>query len=105
MAKQKTNKRYASATKGILLEMASTFFHNIIDQLREGVRAKVENFFQDVKKAVVVFFLMLVGSLFVFVGMAKLIDRVIGFEGSGFLIVGALIAMSGFLLNMVGKRR
>jgi small-conductance mechanosensitive channel len=105
-AKQKTAKKEnGSSVKNIFLQIVNTFFHNLLDQLQDGIKVRLNDFLQETKKVAVIMFLIILGASFLFFGMASMIDFATGIKGAGFLLVGILLALIGFLLNMFSKKQ
>ncbi|MEA2007348.1 MAG: hypothetical protein U9O20_04300 [Patescibacteria group bacterium] len=101
--RRQSNSKKSSHIKDILLQVGGVFFHNLFDQVKEGVKVKLNKFLQNVKRVATVTFLVVVGVLFLFVGMANLIDSALGIKGSGFLFIGIALTLMGYLIHMLGK--
>ncbi len=87
----------------MLLQVGGVFFHNLFEQAQEGIKVKIHEFAQNVKQVATVTFLIVVGVLFLFVGMANLIDSALGIKGAGFLFIGIALTLMGYLIHMLGK--
>ncbi len=104
-----TKKRSRSASqktshfKDMLLQIGSNFFRNFFEQLQSNIKAKVTEFVQSAKRVAIVTFLIVVGVLFLFIGMASLIDSALGIKGAGFLFVGIALALLGYLMYILSK--
>lgn len=98
-----SSSKKTSHIKDMLLQVGGAFFHNLFEQAQQGVKVKIQEFLQNVKHAATVTFLVVVGVLFLFVGMANLIDSALGIKGSGFLFIGIALTLMGYLIHMLGK--
>ena len=102
---QKQNSsRENGSIKEILMQVANSFFSNFLAKFQEGVKAKVGEFLQQMKKLLAISFLIVFGVAFVFIGAAMFVDEAIGAKGSGFLLVGLILALIGFIINIFKKR-
>lgn len=93
-----------SSVKDILLQVVGSFARNFFDQLQEGVMNKVNELLKEAKRTVTVTALVLLGIMFMFIGLANIIDMVIGVRGSGYLFIGFIVMFFGLFLNMLTKR-
>ena len=104
-----TKKRKSSTSqkanhfKDMLLQIGSNFFRNLFEQLQEGIKSKVSEFVQNAKRIATVTFLIVVGVLFLFVGMANLIDSALGMKGAGYLFIGIVLTLMGYLMHILSK--
>lgn len=93
----------ANQFKDMLLQIGSNFFRNLFEQLREGIKSKISEFVQNAKRVAVVTFLIVVGVLFLFIGMANLIDSALGMKGAGYLFIGIVLTLIGYLMHILSK--
>ena len=101
--RKRSTSQKTSRFKDMLLQVGSNFFRNFFEQLQEGIKTRVNEFIQNAKRVAVVIFLIVVGVLFLFIGMANLIDSALGMKGAGFLLVGFTHALMGYLMQILSK--
>ena len=111
MKRNTNNKRNNSAAsdgdfsfKDIFLQIAGGFISNFFEQLKDQVMERTQEILHEVKRAATVTFLILFGVVFLFVGLANIIDVVVGIKGVGFLFIGFVIVFFGFFMNMITRR-
>ena len=102
MKKEKDNS--IPSMKDFLFHFLGDFIRNFLDGLNETIQTRLKEISQDTKRIVTVMFLTGVGSIFFFIGIAKIIDNLIGVYGLGFLIVGGAIIIFALLLNLMSKK-
>ena len=103
--KSSTSKsKYDSSLKDMLLQVVGSFARNFFDQLQEGVANKVKEVTQEVKRTVTVTGLVLLGMIFMFIGLANVVDIVVGIKGAGFLFIGFVVMFFGIFMNILTKK-
>lgn len=93
-----------SSLKDMLLQVVGSFARNFFDQLQEGVASKVKEITQEVKRTVTVTGLVLLGMIFMFIGLASVVDLVVGIKGAGFLFIGFVLMFFGIFMNILTKK-
>lgn len=105
-----------SPVRDILIQFITSFFSNFIDQVQENISERIEDIQADLKvkaavlaknaiRAFVIFFLLTLGAIFLFFGLANVLDYIFKLEGAGFLLVGAVITTVGLIVASMGKKR
>lgn len=93
-----------SSIKDMLLQVVGSFARNFFDQLQEGITNKAKDILREAKRTVTVTALILLGIVFMFIGLANIIDMVVGIKGIGYLFIGFIVMFFGLFLNMMTKR-
>ena len=91
--------------KDMFLQIARSFFGNLFEQLKDQVSEKAQDILYEIKRTITITFLILFGVVFLFIGLANIIDVVVGFRGIGYLFIGFVIMFIGFFMNIITKRR
>jgi uncharacterized membrane protein len=105
-----------SPIRDIMMQFVSSFLNNFIEQIQENIAERIEDIQADLKvkakvlaknatRTFIVFFLLTLGAIFLFLGLANVLDYIFKLEGVGFLLVGAVIVTVGFIVSSVGKKR
>ncbi len=105
-----------SPVRDILLRFIGSFFGNFIDQLQENITERVEEIQADLKvkaalfikkaiQAFVIFFLLTFGAIFLFFGLANVLDYIFKIEGAGFLLVGSVMTFLGLIIAAISMRQ
>lgn len=82
-------------------EMTQTFVANILAKVGENISAKVQNWFNDIKRRTLGALLSVIGLVFVLVCLSLYINTFFSEEASwvGYGVVGILILSTGYLLS------
>lgn len=100
-AKHKTiDKEEKSDWKETALGMIKTFFENFFVQLTGHLKQKAEMFIIKLKNSLISLVLVLLGLIFFAIGVAVMLDYLIGVPGLGYLIIGMLMLMFGIIVKM-----
>jgi len=102
--KKKVDAEDGSSIKDMLLEFAGSFVRNFFDKLQEGISGKIREVLHEVKRTVTVTFLLLLGIIFMLIGLANVVDILVGMKGIGYLFIGFVIMFFGIFLNIMTKR-
>ncbi|MEA1926030.1 MAG: hypothetical protein U9M90_02155, partial [Patescibacteria group bacterium] len=65
--------------KDAFLQIVEGFIKNFFEQLQDGIASKAREIIQEAKRSVTITLLIVFGTIFLFVGLANVIDVVIGF--------------------------
>lgn len=91
--------------KDAVLDLVSNFFKGLADQIKNEAQRKVDLFVFNAKKASVLIFLFLIGFIFILVGMAKIIEELVDFDGIGFLFLGFLLLTIAYFFNFFSQEQ
>ncbi|KKP68817.1 MAG: hypothetical protein UR66_C0003G0082 [Candidatus Moranbacteria bacterium GW2011_GWE1_35_17] len=82
-------------------EMTQTFVSNILTKVGDNISAKVQTWFNDIKRRTLGALLLLIGLIFVLVCVSLYINTFVAEEASwvGYGVVGILILGTGYLLS------
>lgn len=108
MKNKKTKSRIEDSIysfKDIFLQIAGGFVSNLFEQMKEQVAEKTREILYEVKRTAITTFLILFGIVFLFVGLANVIDFIIGVRGVGYLFIGFVIMFFGFFMSLLTRRR
>ncbi len=90
--------------KDFLFNFFGEFLRSFLDGINKTIQARLTEISQNTRRIVTVMFLVGLGGIFFFVGVAKFIDNLIGVDGFGFLIVGGVVIVFALLLNLLSKK-
>ncbi len=105
-----------SPIRDILLQFVASFFGNFIEQLQENITERIEEIQADLKikarlfiknaiQAFVAFFLLTLGAIFLFFGLANVLDYIFKIDGAGFLLVGAVMTFLGLIVAVITRKK
>ncbi|EKE21285.1 MAG: hypothetical protein ACD_7C00298G0004 [uncultured bacterium] len=82
-------------------EMTQTFVANILTKVGDNISAKVQTWFNDVKRRTLGALLVLIGLIFVLICVALYVNTFVSEESSwiGYGAVGILVLMVGYFLS------
>lgn len=81
-------------------DSAITIFWESVDRLKQEVKVKVEIGFQYLLGAIAV----LVGLIFILVGLSDFLEEIIGTKGIGMILTGILVTLGGIWVGEKTKQ-
>jgi mannose/fructose/N-acetylgalactosamine-specific phosphotransferase system component IIC len=95
------NKNQGKGTdwKELTLSVIKNFLENFFAELSRDVRQKILIFIEKLKNNLIFGGLFILGSIFLVVGIAIVLNFLIDIPGAGYLIVGALLLLLGFIFK------
>lgn len=104
-----------SPIRDILVQFVGSFFGHFIDQLQEDITERVEEIQEDLKvkaqilmknakQTFVIFFLLTLGAIFMFFGLANVLDYIFKIQGAGFLLVGTVMTFLGLMVAIITRK-
>ncbi|MFZ2154197.1 MAG: hypothetical protein WAV16_03115 [Candidatus Moraniibacteriota bacterium] len=95
--KKKIKKEESSPWK----EMTQTFVANILAKVGDNISAKVQSWFEDIRRRTLGAVLSVIGFIFVLICIALYVNTFVREEASwiGYGVVGILVLMVGYLLS------
>mgnify|MGYP003967702185 FL=1 len=101
--------------RDVFMQFVGSFFGHFIDQLQEDLTERIEEgkaelkvkwelFLKNTRQAFVVFFLLTLGAIFLFFGLANVLDYLFKIKGAGFLLVGTVMTFLGLVIAIIVKK-
>lgn len=85
----------------VVQDSAITIFWESVDRFKHEVKVKLEIGFQFVLGVIAI----LVGLIFVLVGLADFLEDLVGVKGIGFVLTGILVTIAGIYIGEKSKKR
>lgn len=91
----------ASYVVKFLQESAVTILWNSVDRFKKEVKVKMEIGFQFLLGVLAI----LIGLIFVLIGIADFLEEIIGQKGLGYILTGILVTIAGMWAGEKAKQR
>ncbi|MFH1188781.1 MAG: hypothetical protein V1652_02985 [bacterium] len=97
---EKKEEEKRSYTKELFLTLISGFFKNVGVNWLGAVTEKAQETGARIEKKFIGTLLITAGGILVCVGVAKFVESIIVVQGAGYIIVGVIVALLGFLIKL-----
>ncbi len=111
-ASDKKEKRQSSEQGFMHLSFFKDYLQGFLQNLLEGILEKVETSVKEkadeiierIARKIFLVILLLMGFVFLFMGVVKLLDHLLRVPGAGFILIGSLFLLGGIFLALRHSR-
>ncbi len=96
-----TKEHLVAFAKEFADKFTGSFLSDFVERIKDGIHDKIDYFMFRLRQTLVVSALLLVGIIFFLVGLAKVLDSLVGFYGGGYLLLGIFFLLLSFLFGLV----
>lgn len=89
--------------KDFFITFIEDFIKKIGGEIMENIREKAHEIAQEIKRRTTATFFLILGLIFLLVGLSLFLENFLPLRGLGYLLIGLVVFFTGFLINIKQK--